>query len=219
MARHRVGWWLCSEVLLAALTFPSALEARPDASAETPEETSWDFRVSANAYFFENRSDYLQPTVAVDHGGLHLEGRYNYEALQTGSLWVGWTFEWGEKVKLTLTPMLGGVFGDLNGVAPGLELDLTWGPLEFYSEMEVVLDVADISESYFYSWSELSGRPLAWLRGGIALQRTRVVASPRQVQWGPLVGVSVWKLVASGYWFNPGQSDAQYWVATIGINF
>ena len=63
-----------------------------------------------------------QPTVTADHGALHLEGRYNYEAFETGSAWVGWNFGVGEKLRLDATLMAGGVFGDTRGVAPGYHL-------------------------------------------------------------------------------------------------
>ena len=50
---------------------------------------------------------------------LHLETRYNNEDLRTGSLWVGYNFAWGEKWQFEVTPMIGGVFGRTNGIAPG----------------------------------------------------------------------------------------------------
>ncbi len=199
-----------------------ALLGLPVAAADEPvseEAPSWNVRVSVAAYLFEYQSDYLQPTAAVDYGVLHLEARYNYEAQRTGSLWVGWNFQWGKDVKFALTPMLGGVLGDVNGIAPGLEWDLSWGPLELYSEDEFVFDFTNSSDSNFYTWTELSGSPFEWLRLGLALQRTHALAEARLLQWGPLVGFKVWKLSASAYWFNPGQASAQYWVLTLGANF
>ncbi|MGO9066188.1 MAG: hypothetical protein ACLQIH_15805 [Myxococcaceae bacterium] len=182
-------------------------------------ESAWNVRVAVNAYLFAHQSDYVQPTAAVDHGILHLEARYNYEAQRTGSLWVGWNFEWGKDLRFALTPMLGGIFGEVGGIAPGLEWDLSWGPLELYSETEFVFDFGNSSDSDFYTWSELSWSPFEWLRAGLALQRTRAFAASRVVQWGPFVGFKVWKLSANAYWFNPGQTNAQYWVLSLGGNF
>ena len=45
-------------------------------------------------------------------GWLHLEARYNYEGIGTGSAWVGWNFGFGEKLRLDATLMAGGIFGD-----------------------------------------------------------------------------------------------------------
>jgi hypothetical protein len=180
-------------------------------------EPSWAARLAVNAYFLKDQSDYLVPVAAVDHSFLHLEGRYNYEARHAGSVWVGWNLRFGETVVLNLTPMVGGVFGELNGMAPGLEWSLSWGPLSLYSEWEFVFDFEDSSGHFFYVWSEFSGQPLPWLRLGLALQRTRTFTEPHLLQWGPLVGFSVWKFALSSYWFNPGQSSNQYWVVSLGV--
>jgi hypothetical protein len=219
-------WLAVHGALLFSLTCPSAVPAStvataPADAAEQAGKVSWEFGISVNGYFLPDQVDYVQPTVTVDHGWLHLEGRYNYEAMRTGSLWAGWNFAWGESpgVAFTLTPMLGGIFGDVNGMAPGVKWDLTWGPLEFYSESECVFDFANSFGSYFYSWSEMVAWPFEWLRAGLALQRSRAIESSRFVQWGAVAGVEVWKLNASAYWFNPGQADAQYWVASLGASF
>ena len=184
---------------------------------EAPAQAPWSARAAVNGYFLKNEADYLQPTVAADHGLLHLEGRYNYEGQRTGSLWVGMNLEFGETVKFGVTPMFAVVFGDTKGFAPGVEWTLSWGPLSLYSEMELVLQLEDSDSNFFYVWSEVSGQVLPWLRVGMALQRTRAHAEPRLLQWGPLVGAAVWKLSLSAYWFNPGQSENQYWVVSLGI--
>lgn len=195
------------------------LACGPVAAADEGTERSvpWNVGVTVTAYF-QGRDSLVQPTAAVDHGGLHLEGRYNYEALQTGSLWVGWNLGWGKSLQLALTPMLGGVFGSENGVAPGLEFTLSWGPMQLSSQDEFVFNLSDWGESDFYSWSQLTGSPVGWLQTGLALQRTRLVSTSRVVQWGPLVGVQIWKLNGSIYWFDPGQVS-QYWVASVEAAF
>jgi hypothetical protein len=69
--------------------------------------------------------------LTADRGWLHLETRYNYENLETGSAWVGYNFSGGEKLKWEFTPMLGGVFGNTTGVAPGYEFRLPIGSSTF----------------------------------------------------------------------------------------
>ena len=78
----------------------------------------------------------MQPTFTADRDWLHLEARYNYEALDTGSAWVGYNFSGGETVTWELTPMLGAVFGATDGIAPGYKGSLGWKKLELYSEGE-----------------------------------------------------------------------------------
>jgi hypothetical protein len=107
------------------------------AATNTPpevDEEAWSFPASAYTYFVPDDREYVQPTL---HGGprwLHLEARYNYEALATGSAWVGYNFSGGEELSWEFTPMLGGVFGDTTGIAPGYKGSLSRWKLEFYSE-------------------------------------------------------------------------------------
>ncbi|HMK73598.1 MAG TPA: hypothetical protein VK454_09675 [Myxococcaceae bacterium] len=211
-------------VLLVLLVAPATARGQADAGvAENapvePQSSPWNFGASISGYIFPSQKDYAQPVVTVDHSFLHLEGRYNYEAQQTGSLWVGWNFEWGTTVTFALTPIVGGVFGSLNGLGAGAEWTLAWGPLSWSSQLELVFDFADSSGDFLYIWSEWVGQPVSWLQLGFSIQRTRTVAEPRWVQWGPLLGFSVWKLYLTGYWFNPGQSNNQYWVVTLGASF
>ena len=60
-------------------------------------------------YLVPDSRDYVQPTITADRDWLHLEARYNYEDLDTGSAWVGYNFGGGEKLAWEFTPMLGGV--------------------------------------------------------------------------------------------------------------
>ena len=152
----------------------------------------------------------------VDRGGLHLEGRYNYEARDTGSAWFGWNLSFGDELKFMVTPMVGGVFGQTRGIATGLTITLDWGPLALWSQSEYVFDLKDSSNDYFYVWSELSVTGPEWLRVGLVLQRTRVFQTATELQGGPLAGVSFWKLSGTVYFFSPGQDDQFVVVALAG---
>jgi hypothetical protein len=68
----------------------------------------------------------VSPEFSADRGWLHLEVRYNNEVLNTGSLWAGYNFVAGKTLVLDVTPMVGGVFGNLNGVSPGYLITLTY---------------------------------------------------------------------------------------------
>ena len=58
--------------------------------------------------------------------GLHLEARYNYENLRTGSVWFGYNISAGKELVLNVTPMIGSVFGQSSGIAPGCEASLSY---------------------------------------------------------------------------------------------
>ena len=76
------------------------------AVAEQPTPPAWSFSASAYAYSPADSQNYVQPTIRADRGRLHLEARYDYEALDTGSAWIGYNFSVGDKLKLDFTPMV-----------------------------------------------------------------------------------------------------------------
>jgi hypothetical protein len=169
----------------------------------------WEFSASAYTYFVpdtEDSNDYVQPTLTADRGWLHLEARYNYEAIGSGSAWFGVNLGGGENVTWTLTPMIGGVFGDTDGVAPGYKGSLGWRKLELYSEGEWVFDAEDMASSFFYNWSELTYAPVESFWFGVVTQRTRAYQSDREIQRGLLVGFSWKRLEVVGHVFNPDDS-------------
>ena len=98
---------------------PVATATGTPAPADEAGDTAWSFSASASTYFLPDSRDFVQPTVTADRGRLHLEARFNYEGLDTGSVWVGYNVRLGERVTLELTPIVGVVFGHTTGVAPG----------------------------------------------------------------------------------------------------
>jgi hypothetical protein len=170
------------------------------------EEKSWSFSGSVYGYIVPDSREYVQPTLTADHGLLHLEARYNYEDLDTGSVWVGCNFGAGEKLAWELTPMLGGVFGHTTGIAPGYKGSVSWWKLELYSEGEYVVDTGNSGNNFFYNWSELSLAPLEWFKFGLVTQRTRLYHTDREIQRGFLVGVMFKHVDLTTYVLNPDES-------------
>ncbi len=190
-------------------TAPRPAATTPPAAAAEAPARKWEFSASAYTYFVpdsEESDDYVQPTLTADRGWLHLEARYNYEALNTGSAWLGFNFSGGKKVEWTFTPMIGGVFGSTGGVAPGYKGSLGCRKLELYSEGEYVFDAGDSADNFFYNWSELTYAPVEWFWFGVVTQRTRVYRSDREIQRGLLVGFSYRRLEVVGHLFNPDDS-------------
>jgi hypothetical protein len=169
---------LCS-TRLAAQT-----QAGPPSASTAAPTNSWDFNVSINGYVVPGGQSYFSPTFAGDHDTLHVEARYNYEAQQTGSLWVGYDLSVGKKLVLEATPMIGGVFGNVNGVAPGLEFTATYKKLQLYSANEYVFDTDTKAGNFFYTWTQLTYLPKAWFAFGYVTQRTRAYQTPLDIQRG-----------------------------------
>ena len=188
---------------------PPPPAAKPPAQAAETAAKKWEFSASAYTYFVpdsEDSDDYVQPTLTADRGWLHLEARYNYEAIDAGSAWFGVNFAGGKNVTWTFVPMIGGVFGSTDGIAPGYKGSLGWRKLELYSEGEYVFDTGDSANSFFYNWSELTYAPVEWVWFGVVTQRTRAYQSDREIQRGLLVGFSYRRLEVVGHVFNPDDS-------------
>lgn len=188
-----------------ALGTATAEAQQEGAGAPGAEENGgWELNASLYGFFPPEDRHYAQPTVTADRGALHLEGRYNYEAFKTGSAWVGWNVGVGEKLRLDATLMVGGVFGNTRGVAPGYELTVSYGRFELYSEGEYVIDVEKSGEDFFYNWAQLGYSPLDWLTVGLASQRTRAYQTGLDVQRGLFVGFTYKNVSLTTYVFNPG---------------
>jgi hypothetical protein len=209
----------------AALVAPLAGQTPPSepppptpvpAAAPATEAPAWSITATANTYRIDSDRDYVQPTLLADRDWLHLEARWNYEDLDTGSAWVGWNLAAGEELRLEITPMLGVVFGETNGVAPGFRGTLAFGQFELYSESEYLIDTDDTSDSFAYTWSELAWSPTDWLRFGVVAQRTRAYETDLDTQRGLLLGLSFARLDLTAYWFNPDESEL---ALVLGVGF
>src|SRR6266550_6164786 len=208
-------------LLLAAATGSAqektAKNATPTVTKEAEEQT-WSFYASATTYVVPDFQEYVQPTFTADRDWLHLEARYDYENLETGSMWVGYNFAGGEKLEWEFTPMLGGVFGNTTGIAPGYKFSLAYWKFDLSSEGEFVFDVGTSEGSFFYTWSELSISPVDWFRFGLVGQRTRAYQTDVDIQRGLLVGFSYKKMDFTTYVFNLDR-DKPTWVFSVAVSF
>ena len=202
---------------LACVAQEGGAKSLPDASATKP---GWDYSATGMYYSFSDQSDFLLAVAIAERGQLHLEARYNYEALDAGSVFAGWKFSGGDKLTYDLTPILGVVFGAKQGVAPGFEASVVYGITDFYTEAEYVYDTEVSDDSYTYAWSELGFSPREWVRFGLVGQRTRVYNSDRDIQRGGFAQFITHRDVTLGlYVFNPDDSADRFAVFSLGAKF
>ena len=188
----------------------------PDPAGADPNR--WSFSFAASGYLVPENQSYFSPNFSADHKWLHLEARYNYENQQTGSLWAGYNLSFGDKLVFTATPMLGAVFGNTSGIAPGYELSLTYKKVALSSEGEYVFDTKNDAGSFFYSWNELTYAPTDWFHAGLVAQRTRAYHTSLDVQRGVSVGFSHRNVDFTTYVFNAGWTDPTV-VLALGFKF
>jgi len=188
------------------------------ATAEAPASPSWSGELDVNVYLHVEDGDFVMPVLRADRGSLHLEGRYQYEDRRSFSAWAGWTFEAGTTVRLEVVPMAGVIAGRTNGVAPGLEISLSWKALELYSEGECVFDVDGRENDYFYNWSQLTWQASGWLGLGLAAQRTRLYQSELSIERAIFAAVTSGPVTLTAYGFNL-DGDRPFAIVTMGIEF
>jgi len=205
---------LLMPTLCAAQEGAAHVPLQADASA-----SGWEFAATGYYYALDDQSDYFSAIATADRDALHLEARYNYEALDSGSLFVGWTFAGGDALSWAFTPVLGAVFGSMQGIAPGFEASLAYGMVDFYTEVEYVRDLDVRDDSFTYAWSELGVSPLAWLRVGIVGQRSRVHESDRDIQRGGFAQLTSGRFTLGAYVFNPDDSDDRFVIVSLGAAF
>jgi hypothetical protein len=169
-------------------------------------EKVWNFGADINLYFLPGEFIML-PVFRADKNKLHLEARYNYEDLETFSGWVGYNFSGGKKLEYTITPMVGGVVGLSDGIAPGLEFTFGYKRFEIYTELEYLFEFSSSENNFYYQWTDITYAPTDWLWLGISGQRTRLYQTDLDIQRGLLVGGGYKSLELTGYVFNIGFDD------------
>ena len=198
----------------------ASLIATPAAAADAGGGAVSDVSVSATGFYYAMRDqpDFGVGVATLDRGRLHFEARYNYEARDAGSAFIGWKFAGGDKVTFEVTPIAGALFGSSRGFVPGVEATVTWDSFDAYVEAEYVHDTAQEGASYYYAWSELGWRPVEWLRLGLVGQRTRTVDTGRDLQRGVFGQLSVGKATLGVYAFNP-EAASRYVIVALGVRF
>jgi hypothetical protein len=205
-------------ILLVAAARGQAVGVSPTPDVASADPNRWSFAFAAFGYLVPQDQSYFSPTFRADHKWLHVEARYNYENQQTGSLWAGYNFSFGDKLAFEATPMLGGVFGSTSGIAPGYEASLTYKRLALSSEGEYVFDTTNDTQSFFYSWNELTYAPTDWFHAGLVSQRSRAYHTPLDVQRGLSAGFSYQRVDFTTYVFNAGWTDPTV-VLAVGFKF
>ena len=190
-----------------------ATPGSPSINTPTAGAQPWEYTLTIDGYVVPEGTSYVNPTFTADHNWLHLEARYNDENLRTASLWVGYNFvrgdvSAGDKWECDITPMIGGVFGRLNGIAPGFEASVKYRKkIEASISNEFVFSTTRKSESFYYAWPQITYSPVEWLHVGAVAQHTAAYRTSLNIQRGFLVGFSHKKLEFTTYVFDPGTSS------------
>ena len=140
----------------------------------------------------------------------YAEGRYNYEDLQTFSLYVGKTFSSQKRFSYEVTPLLGGAIGNFNGLSTGLNMDIDYSKFFFSIQTQYSVSTDGRADNFFYNWSELGYQPLRWMYGGVSFQHTQLYNSKTLLEPGVLVGFSWRNFTLPIYTFAPFKTSRYF---------
>ncbi len=133
----------------------------------------------------------------------YAEARYNYEDVNTASVYAGKSFEGGKKITYNITPMAGVVFGRFNGVSAAVNTSADYRQLNVSAQIQYTINTSGMREHFFYNWCEISHRFFKKLYGGASLQQTLVRNNRMQHEAGALLGFNAGKFTVPLYVFNP----------------
>jgi hypothetical protein len=201
--------------MAAAATARADTVATTQAAASEPPPVE---RISATGYGYviPDAPNYLMGMAKGDLAWLHVEGRYNYEALRTGSAFGGVNLGWGQRLRLSVTPMVGGVFGRVDGIAPALRFTINWWRVYLFSESEVMIPFSGGSSSFYYNWSELGFSAPLGIRAGGVVQRNLVFQTSLDIQRGLFAGLDLGPFNFTFYEFNWGWTSPTF-VFALGV--
>ena len=203
--------------LLLLLGFVSIKLFAQETAADSA-NSKWSFSAWAEYFIIPGEKDFFNPTFYARSDKLHFEGRYNYEDRNTASFWGGWRFKFGKGVKFVIVPMAGIVFGNTEGIAPGLEMEIAYKKFDLYSESEHVFDFSGKKNNFFYMYSELAFRPIKAIRTGIMTQRTKVYETDRELQRGIFGEYYFGRFRVGAFYFNPFAND-NFLIASFSVDF
>lgn len=146
----------------------------------------------------------------------YVEARYNYEEMNTISVYLGKTFSSEDKLRYSVTPMLGAVAGQFKGGSVGINAVVDYEKIFFSTQSQYTFSIHERREDFFFAWSELGYQPWKWFFVGLSTQQTYLVKVNASLsEPGIMVGFTVGKWTFPLYSFRP-MSNNKYFV--LGIN-
>ena len=180
--------------------------------------TNTSAQVGLEQYFYVNEKEMIDVVPICSYRTRtkgYVEARYNYEDVNSFSLYVGKVIEGGDKITYAIVPMLGVVVGKFKGGSAGANVDIELGKLFFNTQSQYTFSVIDRSSNYIFSWSEMGYQPLTWFYFGVTTQVT-YQSNYLLTEPGIVLGFTKGKWTFPLYSYN-SLSDNRYFV--LGITF
>ncbi|OQP52702.1 hypothetical protein [Niastella populi] len=141
----------------------------------------------------------------------YAEARYNYEDVETFSLYLGRAFNGGKNAfNYSVVPMLGGSLGRWQGISTGLNIDVDLNDFFFSSQSQYSRSTGLYGDYFVYNWSEVGYQSLKWLYAGLSLQHTHERFAGSELQPGFMVGFTFNRFTIPLYTFEPFNSGRNF---------
>lgn len=146
----------------------------------------------------------------------YTEARFNYEELNSLSLYVGKNFTREGKLSYSIIPLVGGVAGKFRGASTGFNAVVEYSDFFFSTQSQYTVSFYSNHSDFFFSWCELGYQPWKWFYAGLTVQQTYLQeAESICSEPGIVVGFSMGRFTFPLYVFNP-LSNSNYFV--LGLN-
>lgn len=147
--------------------------------------------------------------------GMYAELRYNYEEMNTFSIFGGKTLTTGKEKSIAITPMIGFSAGDFSGASVAANTEIELSKFFISSQAQYSMSFKKDMSNFFFSWSELGYDIFPNLFAGLSFQYTRV-DEDNKFEPGFMAGVSFKNISIPVYFFNPFRKE-KYII--VGLNY
>lgn len=138
------------------------------------------------------------------------EARYNFDELNTFSLYAGKKFTGGSNLSWEATPLIGGLMGQMTGGSLGMNFGMGYKRLFFLSQSQYSFSLQHIDDKFFYNWSEMGVEATNWFYAGLALQQTNIYRTEGRMEPGCMIGFSVRNWTIPLYAFNTSEQERYF---------
>jgi hypothetical protein len=177
---------------------------------------------SANVeqYYFTRsaRTDAMMTPIAnyTSSNNWYGEARYNFDELNTFSLYAGKKFSGTGNISWEATPVVGGLMGQMTGGSVGMNFGMDYRNLFIASQSQFSFSLENNIDRYFFNWSEVGYNATSWLYAGLAVQQTNIYKTTGKLEPGCMVGFSINNWTIPLYAFNT-IAEERYFV--LGLNW
>jgi hypothetical protein len=145
----------------------------------------------------------------------YAECRYNYEEVNSFSVFGGKIIEGGKDFQYRFIPMLGISAGDFAGVSVATKTHIEWQRFFLSAEMQYSASFQNKRSNFIFNWSELGYGVSDFFFCGVSMQYL-ITDKSGNVEPGLMAGVNYKKITFPLYVFSPFK-NSRYFV--LGVNF